>query len=422
MSAARFVRTQPPRVVIAGAGVAGLETLLGLDALAGDRVDVTVVAPDLQFFNRSMSVEQPFKPKGGRGIRLEDVCAEFGARWIRADLDHVAHEDRTAITKDAGPISYDMLVLALGAHPGQWLSRSLSYRDGSHALSYYGGRDSPEYRLLLDRVRSGQVTKLAFVRPPGPSWPLPLYDLALMTAATCAAEGRGAVELSLITPEEKPLGIFGDRASAAIEALLEESGVTLYTDSYAEVDHPGWVHISPGDRGIEVDRTVTEPRLAGPRLRGIPCDSTGFIPTDAHGRVPDREGVFAVGDATSFPVKQGGLAAQQADAVAETIAGAVGIEIDAQPFRPVLRGVLLTGGSPRYLRADISGRAGDDSAISGGALWWPPTKLAARYLGPYLSKQIGEASDVMPQDAHGIPVDTHLTSPVLADLPPPSPG
>lgn len=422
MSAARFSRTRRPHVVIVGGGVAGLETLLALRALAGERVDVTVVAPELQFFNRSMSVEQPFKPKRGRGIRLEDVCAEFGARWVRADLDYVEHEDRVAVTKDAGPIAYDMLVLALGAHPEQWLSRSLSYRDGSHPLSYYGGRDSPDYRLLLDRVRSGQLTKLAFVKPAGPSWPLLLYDLALMTAALCAAEGRSGIELSLITPEEKPLGIFGDRASAAIRHLLEQSGVTLYTASYAEVDQPGWVHISPGYRGIEVDRIVTEPRLAGPRLRGIPCDGAGFIPVDAHGRVPDRAGVFAAGDATSFPVKQGGLAAQQADAVAEKIAAAAGVEIDPQPFRPVLRGVLLTGGPPRYLRADISGRAGDDSAISSGALWWPPTKLAGRYLGPYLSNQIGEASDVMPQDAQGIPVDTQLTSPVLADLPLPSPG
>ena len=102
----------------------------------------------------------------------------------------------------------------------------------------------------------------------------------------------------------------------------------------------------------------------------------GFIGTDAHGRVAGLEGVFAAGDATSFPVKQGGLAAQQADAVAETIAASVGVDIDPQPFRPILRGVLLTGGPPRYLQADISGRSGDDSTISGEALWWPPDKLA----------------------------------------------
>ncbi len=406
-----------PRVLIAGGGVAGLETLLALRALAGDHVDITVVAPELKFFNRSMSVDQAFKPKRGRGIRLEDMFAEFDARWVRADLDRVEHGQCEAVTRDGERLSYDRLVIALGAHPEQWVSRSLTYRDGSHALTYCGGPDSEDYRRLLDRVRDGRVNKLAFVKPAGASWPLPLYDLALMTAAECAAHGRSEVELSLVTPEQEPLGIFGNRASAAVRRLLEESGVTLHTASYAEPTRPGWLDISPGKRGMEVDRVVTEPRLAGPRLRGLPCDHDGFIRTDAHGRVPDLEGVFAAGDATSFPVKQGGLAAQQADAVAEAIAASVGIEIDPQPFRPVLRGVLLTGGLPRYLRSDISGGAGDDSTTSGQALWWPPNKLAGRYLAPYLSSQAGDASDVMPQDAHAVPVEIEL-DPVAPDEPP----
>jgi sulfide:quinone oxidoreductase len=411
-----------PRVLIAGAGVAGLESLLALRALVGDRVDITIVEPELKFFNRSMSADQPFKPKRGRGIRLEDVFAEFNVRWVRAKLDRVEHEQRVAISAEGERLPYDGLVLALGAHPEPWVSRGLRHPSGSDALSYYGGRDSPEYGLLLDHVHAGRISKLAFVKPTGASWPLPLYDLALMTAAECAALGRSEVELSLITPEEEPLSIFGTRASEAIRDLLDESGVTLHTASYAELARPGWLHISPGDRAIEVDRVVTEPRLAGPRLRGLPCDRDGFIPIDTHGRVPDLQGVFAAGDSTSFPVKQGGLATQQADAVAEAIAASVGAEIDPQPFQPVLRGVLLTGGLPRYLRSDISGRAGDDSTISEDALWWPPNKLAGRYLAPYLSSRQGEAADVMPQDARGIAVETKLDAgaggqwPVLAEL------
>src|SRR5829696_7346615 len=123
----RFSRSGRPHVVIAGAGVAGLETLMALRALAGDRVDITIVAPELKFFNRSMSVEEPFTPKRGRGIRLADVAAEFDARWVRAELDGVIPEQRAAITRKHGRLSYDRLVLALGARPDQWMSRSLSY-------------------------------------------------------------------------------------------------------------------------------------------------------------------------------------------------------------------------------------------------------------------------------------------------------
>ena len=126
------------------------------------------------------------------------------------------------------------------------------------------------------------------------------------------------------------------------------------------------------------------------------ADATGSCTPTPTAGVPGLDGVYAAGDATTFPIKQGGLAAQQADAVAEAIAATVGVDIDPQPFRPVLRGVLLTGAAARFLRADISGCAGDDSTISTQPLWWPPNKLSGRYLAPYLSRQTGEAADVMP--------------------------
>jgi sulfide:quinone oxidoreductase len=390
-----------PRVLIAGAGVAGLEALLALRAMAGDRVDVTILAPDLKFVNRSMAVDQPFKPKRVRGIRVQHTAAELDARWHRGALDRVEHEQHRAVTKDGDELRYDVLVLAIGAHPErEWHSEEV--------LTYRDGRDAPSYRLLLHRLREGRVKKLAFVRPAGASWPLPLYDLALLTVAECAAHDLSAVELSLITPEEEPLRIFGNPASTAIRRLLHDSGVTLHTSSYGVSSRPGWLDIAPGDRRLSVDRIVTQPRLAGPRLRGIPAGRDGFIRTDAHGRLAGLDGVFAAGDATAFPIKQGGLAAQQADAVAEAIAASVGADIDAQPFRPILRGLLLTGGPARYLRTDISGGAGDDSTISSATLWWPPNKIAGRYLAPYLSSQVGDAADVMPQEEHAIAVDAAL--------------
>jgi sulfide:quinone oxidoreductase len=379
-----------PGVVIAGGGVAGLEALLALRALAGDRIDLTLVAPELRFVNRSMAVAQPFSQQRVRGIRLQDVAAEHGARWHRGALDRVERERRVVVTKAGHELAYDMLVLALGARPErEW--------DTEGMLTFHDGRDGPAFRLLLHQLREGRVNKLAFVKPTGTSWPLPLYDLALMTAA--AADDRPEVELSLVSPEEEPLGMFGAPASAAVAALLAEHGVTLHTSSIGVPGRPGWLDIRPGDRRLSVDRIVTEPRLAGPRLRGIPGGRDGFIHTDAHGRVAGLDGVYAAGDATAFPIKHGGLAAQQADAVAEVIAASVGVAIDPKPFRPVLRGALLTGAAPRYLRADISGCVGDDSTISSRALWWPPNKLSGRYLAPYLSRQTGEAADVMPPTA-----------------------
>jgi sulfide:quinone oxidoreductase len=88
---------------------------------------------------------------------------------------------------------------------------------------------------------------------------------------------------------------------------------------------------------------------------------------------------------TDFPIKQGGLAAQQADAAAELIAAQAGVPVDPNPFRPVLRGLLLTGGEPSYLRAEIAGGGGETSIADSEPLWWPPGKIAGRYLAPHLA-------------------------------------
>jgi sulfide:quinone oxidoreductase len=369
-------------VLIAGAGVAGLETLMALHALAADQVDITVLAPEPKFTNRPMSVDEPFKPKRVRGLKLADVAREFGANWHRGTLESVDTDRRMALTAAGEEIAYDELVLALGGR-SEWQWDALSYCDGHNGESN---------RLLLHQLAEGRVSKVAYVKPAGPSWPLPLYELALKTAAHCASHGRSGVELTLVTPEAEPLAIFGPNVSDAVRQMLEDAGVRLHLSSDGAMNREGHLDISPGKRHLEVDRVVTEPRLSGPIVRGLPFGPDRFVPTDRHGRVPGLEGVFAAGDATAFPVKHGGLAADQADAVAEMIAASVGADLEPQPFRPVLRGLLLTGGAPRFLLADIGGTARDRSTISTDALWAPPNKVAARYLGPYLSRHAGDAA------------------------------
>ena len=99
--------------------------------------------------------------------------------------------------------------------------------------------------------------------------------------------------------------------------------------------------------------------------------------------MPGTEAVWAAGDAAAFPIKQGGLAAQQADVVARSIAARAGADVKPLPYRPVLRGVMLTGRGRAWMRRDLAGHddAGD---VARHALFWPPTKIAGRYLAPYL--------------------------------------
>jgi hypothetical protein len=140
---------------------------------------------------------------------------------------------------------------------------------------------------------------------------------------------------------------------------------------------------------IEGDSFVALPKLEVPSIPGTPQRQGGFIHTDSRMQVVGLESVWAAGDATGFPVKQGGLAAQQSDVAARSIAAAAGAHVPVEPFQPVLRAALITGDAPEFLRSYLPTR-GVGEARAGRALWWPPTKVAGRYLGPYIAGKFGE--------------------------------
>ena len=188
-----------------------------------------------------------------------------------------------------------------------------------------------------------------------------------------------------------------------VAELLDEEGIEFIGSTYADVGH-GFV--LAGDRRIDAGRTLALPVPTGPAIAGLPADPQGFIPVDEHGRVQGVEDVYAAGDATTSPIKQGGLAAQQAVAAAEAIVARHGADLDPQPFRPVLRGMLMTGGQNRWLRAPAGATPGNSQAAT-HALWWPPTKIATRYLAPYLmGREEAELLAAAPEGAQ--PVEREL--------------
>ena len=138
---------------------------------------------------------------------------------------------------------------------------------------------------------------------------------------------------------------------------------------------------------LPVDLVIALPRLRGPALTGLPHDERGFVPVDPFARVRGAERVWAVGDMTTRPLRQGGLATQQADVAAADIAVLAGAYLDAEPYRPVLRGLLLTGDEPAYLEHSAHSPFGPEASST--ALWWPPHKVVGRHLGPYLTSLAG---------------------------------
>jgi sulfide:quinone oxidoreductase len=365
----------PKRVVICGGGVAAVEALLALRALLQVGIEVHLVAPNRQFVYQPLAVAAPFDLAETHLFEIAAIAREQSAELHVDSLARVEPEDRRVAIASGIDLPYDALIVAVGARRRDWLEG---------ALHFGGEADVAAFRALLERLVSGSVQRLSFVNPAAVSWTLPLYELALLTASHLAERNVIGAELTIVTPETDPLAVFGPTASRMLRNLLGDRGIALKAGTYAEKIQDGKLHLHPSAT-LEVDDVVTLAQLEGPALPGLPCDASGFITVDEHSRVTGLEDVYAAGDGTSFSVKQGGIATQQADAAAEAIAAQMGAAVTPSPIRPTLRGMLLTGIAPTYMRAQIAGTTGDSFQTANNPLWWPPSKVAGRYLAPYLA-------------------------------------
>jgi sulfide:quinone oxidoreductase len=390
--------TGTAKVLIAGGGVAALEAALALRALADDRVSVELLSPDPRFWYRPLAVAEPFGLGTVRSFELAALAREAGAVFTPGELTSVDAARHVAYTAKCAAIPYSMLLIACGALPKPAIDGAITFR---------GPADRERIERLLSEIEAGKARKVVFAVPVGAAWSLPAYELALQTASWIAGRRVPDVEIGLVTPEEAPLRLFGPEASDAVRDLLEERGIALHARAYPAEARDGELLLAGGGI-IPADRVVALPRLQGPRIAGLPQTFEGFVPVDEHGRVAGLENVYAAGDITTFHVKQGGIAAQQAEAAAEAIAFEAGVELTPTPFRPVLRGLLLTGAGPRYLRGELTGGVEEASKAGEEPLWWPPSKIVGRYLAPFLARMVGAGTEFEPRPEAGVSVDVEL--------------
>jgi sulfide:quinone oxidoreductase len=368
------------RIVVAGGGVAGVEGLLRLQRLLGDAAELELIAPNDDLVYRPLAVQQPFVYSGPRRYPLATIAADAGARWTPARLSSVDVDGRIARTDRGDGVEYDALLLAVGGRMLPPFPHAVVYSDVDAAATFQG---------MVADLEQGYLRRIAFVVPEGPVWPLPVYELALMTAQRAFSMNIDGLDLRLITPEPTPLAAFGAAAGDKLRELLDAGGIAFRPDAFVDVHAEGRLTVKPGDEEVETDAIVTVPRISGPGVPGIPGGGAhGFIPIDDHCRVPRTDGrVFAAGDAIAFPVKHGGLAAQAADTAAAAIARLAGVDVDSSPFHPVIRGMLMTGGAPLYLTAHMVAGEAFRSEVSDRPTWSPPEKIAAEELGLYLDRR-----------------------------------
>jgi sulfide:quinone oxidoreductase len=371
------------QVLLAGGGVAALECALALRDLAGDRVETKLLAPKPDFVYRPVRVQEPFGYRAARVYPLDEIARDIGVEFMQDAFKSLDAASSAVHTEQGATVTYDALLLAMGARLRPAFSHGLTIDDSRLDEQLHG---------LVQDVDEGYVHSIAFVAPTAMPWPLPIYELALMTARR-AYEMQTEVAITIATPEDAPLAVFGSEVSEAVARLLEENGVTVITSAHSSVPEPGRVVIHPRGGTLQVDRVVALPELFGPATPGVPSGPQhGFIPVDEYCRVRGLEKVFAAGDATDCTIKMGVIAAQQADTAATGIAALAGVPVTPEPFHPEIHAILLGADKPLYLSAHVTGGHGSSSEIGEHPTWSPPSKIAAKYLAPYLASRDGHSA------------------------------
>ncbi len=374
-------RGERQRVLIAGAGVAGLEAALALQDLGGDRVDVALHDPSKEFAYRPFGIGEPYGTTRAFRYDLRRLSQLCGASLRTSAIAAVEPERRIAITRDGERVLYDHLIVATGA-------RMLWAVPG--AATYWGVADEGRVGDLLAELRSGSLNRLALTMPAGHSWILPLYELALLAASVLEKTANDRTRITVVTPEPSPLEVFGPRAAEQTSALLAERRIDVITGvrpvSFAE----GRLRIDLGE-DVDADAVITLPRLEGRVIDGVPRDEDGFVPIDEHGSAVGLERVYAAGDVSSLSFKQGPFATQQADAVAEAIAATLGAGITPRAAGPRMRAVLWTGQGPRYL-SNGNGEGKTSSPSQRHLELLHNGRLTARYLSPLVDSLLANSS------------------------------
>jgi NADH dehydrogenase FAD-containing subunit len=330
--------TDRQRIVILGAGFAGLENAFLLRMRMRDQANLTVVSEREAFTFRPNTIYVPFG--ADPADLVVDLAKPFQRRHVSfigdrvAGVDPDAHTVRLAGGRDVG---YDKLVVATGADMRPSEIPGLA----EHAATIWtpesmlGVRD--RFARVLADARAGRRSRVLFLIPPNNKCAGPLYEIVMMFETWLRREhARDHVDITWSTFEQTFIQAFGPRLHDVVSSEFDRRGIDGHTDEIVTEVAPGTAHYRDGSTRAFDHLVAFPPYVAAVRYESLPSDDRGFIQTEPKTRqVAGHPDIYAPGDAGDFPVKQAFLAFLQADTVAEHIAASAGRHPFEKPFVPV---------------------------------------------------------------------------------------
>jgi sulfide:quinone oxidoreductase len=308
------------RVVVLGAGFAGLEMITRLSAEFGDGADIVLIDESQAFVFGFSKLDVMFAHAAAPAVRhpYRDIVKP-GVQFVQSTIRSIDPAARRVVT-DAGTFDADILVVALGADLDPAATPGLV--EGGH--EFYTVEGAFRTRDILNAFEGGNVvvgvTSAPFKCPPAPS------ETALMMHDFLTQRGlRERSTISLVMPMGVPIPP-SPPASAALLIAFEERGISWYPEqAVRETDPFRKVAVLGDGTELACDLFLGVPRHRVPAVveeSGMTVD--GWIPVDSLTLETSFPGVYAVGDVTSVGTPKAGVFSEgQAAVVAERIAAVI---------------------------------------------------------------------------------------------------
>jgi sulfide:quinone oxidoreductase len=310
-----------PRVLVLGAGFAGIELSTTLSETFGDEIDITLIERGTHFVFGYSKLDVMFGHATPDAVRLPySHFIKLGVRFVPASITKIDPVAKRVETSE-GTFEADYFAICLGAEYDFAATPGLL----EHGNEFYSVAGAERLRDVLPEFAGGKVVigvcGAPYKCPPAPS------ECALMLHDYLRQRGlHEATGITLSIPLSKPVPPSPETSAALLEAFAER-GITFIAQ-HKTVSLDGRVVRLDDGSELAYDLFLGVPKHRAPDvIEAAGMAKDGWIPVNPRTLQTQYPNVFAVGDIAATGTPKAGLFAEgAARAVAETITSSIRAE------------------------------------------------------------------------------------------------
>ncbi len=332
------------KIVIIGAGFAGLHIFYKIRHLIGKKIDVTVIDKRSHSLLKPSLPEVAFEgaPLSHSLVELEHTLASKGATFIQSEVSEIDADNNSLRLSSGVKVEYDYLFVTLGAIKDYDAIKG--FREFGYSVC-----DDTQAQRLWERVKTFEGGKVVTgaskstwgtrVDAPPLMAPCegPIGEIMFMLDFYLTKDKNltrlDDFKIDVFTPGEIFFEDVGDAPREVVGKYMQERGLTLSNNKVLSEIGKDFIAFEDGTK-MPCDLAIIIPPYSAPEVtkNSKIGDEKGFIPTDTTMRHLDYANIFAAGDLTALAQpKLGHIAIIQAGIAAASLLKELGEDVTIPP-------------------------------------------------------------------------------------------